>query len=67
MNTRKYSRSLQEAFQDADYASPYCPGESTTSDPWFVQHCRIMDKALLGAAVAAVALLGWSFYLWVLV
>lgn len=65
MNTRTYPRSTQEAFKDADYASPYCPGESDTSDPWFVQHERIMDKALLLAAGAAAALLGLSFYIWV--
>ena len=65
MNTRTYPRSTQEAFKDADYASPYCPGYSDTSDPWFVQHCRIMDTALLWAAGAAAALLGLSFYMWV--
>lgn len=65
MNARIYPRSLQEAFKDADYASPYCPGESDTSDPWFARHCRIMDTALLLAAGAAAALLGLSFYMWV--
>ena len=64
MNTRKYSRSLQEAFQDADYASPYCPGQADTSDPWFVQHCRIMDVALVLASVAAVALAVVALFLW---
>ena len=64
MNTRKYSRSLQEAFQDADYASPYCPGESDTSDPWFARHCRIMDTALVLAAVAAVAVAAMAIFLW---
>ena len=65
MNTRKYSRSLQEAFKDADYASPYCPGQADTSDPWFVQHCRIMDVALVLAAVAAV--LAAALFMWGLV
>ncbi len=51
---------------EAGYASPYCPGYADTSDPWFVQHCRIMDTALLWAAGAAVALLGLSFYMWVI-
>ena len=30
MNTRKYPRSTQEAFKDAEYANPF-PG----NDPWF--------------------------------
>ena len=64
MNTRKYSRSLQEAFKDADYASPYCPGESDTSDPWFVQHNSVMDVALVLASVAAVAVAAMAIFLW---
>ena len=67
MNTRKYSRSLQEAFKDADYASPYCPGESDTSDPWFVQHNSVMDVALVLASVAAVAVAAMAIFLWGLV
>ena len=64
MNTRKYSRSLQEAFQDADYASPYCPGQADTSDPWFVRHEQIMDVALVLASVAAVAVAAMAIFLW---
>ena len=67
MNTRKYSRSLQEAFQDADYASPYCPGQADTSDPWFVQHNSVMDVALVLASVAAVAVAAMAIFLWGLV
>lgn len=66
MNTRHHTTVNGSQYQgEAGYASPYCPGESDTSDPWFVQHERIMDTALLWEAVAAVALLGLSFYLWV--
>lgn len=64
MNTRTYPRSLQEAFKDADYASPYCPGESDTSDPWFVQHCRIMDMALTLAMALAAPTAILALYLW---
>ena len=64
MNTRKYPRTMQEAFRDADYASPYCPGQADTSDPWFVQHCRIMDVALVLAAVAAVAAAVMAIFIW---
>ena len=67
MNTRKYPRTMQEAFRDADYASPHCPGQADASDPWFVQHCRIMDVALVLAAVAAVALAVVSLFVWGLV
>ena len=56
-------RTLADAVRGPDYGSPYCPGESDTSDPWFARHCRIMDTALVLAAVAAVAaaaLFVWS-------
>lgn len=62
MNTRKYSRSLQEAFRDADYASPYCPGYADTSDPYFAAQA-VLDKAALLAAIAAVALVAWTVYM----
>lgn len=64
MNTRTYPRSLQEAFKDADYASPYCPGYADTSDPWFVRHEQIMDVALVLASVAAVAVAVMAIFLW---
>ena len=64
MNTRKYPRSLQEAFRDADYASPYCPGQADTSDPWFAAQA-VLDKAALLAAIAAVALAAWTVYMFV--
>ena len=36
---------------EADYASPYCPGESDTSDPYFAAQA-VLDKAWLDAEVA---------------
>ena len=62
--TLRAPRTLAESLRDADYASPYCPGESDTSDPWFVQHCRIMDVALVLAAVAAVAAAVMAIFIW---
>ena len=49
---------------EAGYASPYCPGESNTSDPWFVQNNRIMDVALVLAAAAAVSLAFMAIVIW---
>ena len=63
--TLRAPRTLAESLRDADYASPYCPGVANTSDPWFVQHCRIMDVALVLAAVAAV--LAAALFMWGLV
>ena len=57
-------RTLADAVRGPDYGSPYCPGESDTSDPWFVQHSNIMDMALILAAVAAVA--AASLFVWVI-
>ena len=57
-------RTLADAARGPDYGSPYCPGESDTSDPWFVQHSNIMDMALILAAVAAVA--AASLFVWVI-
>ncbi len=66
MNTRHHTTVNGSQYQgEAGYASPYCPGYADTSDPIFRQHERLMDKALLWAAGAAAALLGLSFYMWV--
>ena len=66
MNTRHHTAVNGSQYQDkATYASPYCPGQADTSDPWFVQHCRIMDVALVLAAVAAV--LAAALFMWGLV
>ena len=63
--TRHHTTVNGSQYQDkATYASPYCPGESDTSDPWFVQHERLMDKALVLAAVAAVALTVLAVFMW---
>ena len=62
--TLRAPRTLAESRRDADYASPYCPGVADTSDPWFARHCRIMDTALVLAAIAAVALTVLAVIMW---
>lgn len=57
-------RTLADAVRGPDYGSPYCPGESDTSDPWFVQHSRVMDVALVLACVAAVAAAAMAIFMW---
>ena len=57
-------RTLADAVRGPDYGSPYCPGESDTSDPWFVRHNSVMDGALVLASVAAVAVAAMAIFLW---
>ena len=67
-NWRQFApRTLADAVRGPDYGSPYCPGESDTSDPWFVQHNSVMDVALALASVAAVAVAAMAIFLWGLV
>ena len=59
--TGRAPRTMDEAFKDASYGSPYCPGVSDISDPWFAERGTLVEEAL--GVVCVLALIS-ALYAW---
>lgn len=59
--TGRTPRTMDEAFKGASYGSPYCPGVSDISDPWFAERGTLVEEAL--GVVCVLALIS-ALYAW---